>query len=82
MEEDREVSLLMTRGSMTLPTTTGIYTGTINAPYVVPPAMLNKKPRGTLFSIRMVPLSRIMPGDLCPHLAMPGMGNKAWVSTR
>ena len=82
LEEDGEVSPLRTRQSMTLPMTTGIYTGGINTPYVVLSAMLNTKPGGILFSIRMAPLSQtMMPWDLCPHLKMFGMGIKARVYT-
>jgi hypothetical protein len=52
LEEDGEVSPLRTRQSMTLPTTTGIYTGTVNTPHIVRSAMLNTKPVGTPYSIR------------------------------
>jgi hypothetical protein len=41
LEEAREVSPLMTRWSMTLPMTTGIYMGGINTPYAVLSEMLN-----------------------------------------
>ena len=82
LEEGGEVSPLRMRQSMTSPTTTGTYTGKINTPYVVPSAMLNMKPGGPLFSIRMVPLPRtMMPGDLCPHLKLLGMGSKERVYT-
>jgi hypothetical protein len=82
LEEEGEVSPLRMRWSMTLPTTTGIYMERINTPYVVLLAMLNTKPIGTLFSIRMAPLPRtMMPGDLCPHLKLLGMGIKVQVYT-
>ena len=78
LEEDGEVSPLRTRQSMTLPTTTGIYTGTVNTPHIVRSAMLNTKPVGTLYSIQMaiLPLTTT-PGDLCPHLKLRGTSNKA-----
>jgi hypothetical protein len=82
LEEDGEVSPLRTRQITTSPTTTGIYTGKVNTPHVVRSAMLNTKPGRTLFSIRMAPLPRtMMPGDLCPHLKVRGMGIKARVYT-
>ena len=53
-----------------------------NTPHGVYSARLNTKLGGTLFSIRMVPLPQtMMPGDLCPHLKMLGMGIKARVYT-
>ncbi len=82
LEEDGEESPLRTRQITTSPTTTGIYTGKVNTPHVVRSAMLNTKPGGTLFSIQMAPLPRtMMPGNLCPHLKMRGMGIKARVYT-
>jgi hypothetical protein len=82
LEEDGEVSPLRTWQITTSPTTTGIYTGKVNTPHVVRSAMLNTKPGGTLFSIRMVPLPQtMMPGDLCTHLKMHGMGIEARVYT-
>jgi hypothetical protein len=82
-EEDAEGSPLRTRRSTTSPTTTGSTTAETNTPSVAPTAMLNMKPGGTQFFTQMVPLPQtMMPGDLCPHPAMPGMGNKARVYTR
>ncbi len=82
LEEDGEVSSLRTRQITTSPPMTGIYMGKVNTPHVVRSAMLNMKPGGTLFSIRMAPLPQTMlPGDLCPHLKMCGMGIKARVYT-
>ena len=83
MEEEGVVSPLKTWRSMTSLTTTGIYMGKVNTPYVVHSAMLNTKPVGTLYSIQMALLPRTMtPGDLCPHLKLRGTSNKAWDYTQ
>jgi hypothetical protein len=82
LEEDGEVSPLRTRQSMTLPTMTGIYTGTVNTPHVVRSAMLNTKPIRRLYSIRRALLPQTTtPGELCPHLKLHGTSNKVGDST-
>ena len=83
-EENADGSPLRMRWSMISPTTTGIYTAGTNTPHVVLPTMQNTEPGGTQFFTRMAPLPRsMMPGDLCPHPALPGMGNnKARIYTQ
>ena len=78
LEEDEEVSPLRTQQIMTLPTTTGIYTGKGNTPPVMRSAMLNTKPVEAQYSIRMAirPLTT-MPWHLCPHLKLHGTSNTA-----